>query len=101
MVEEAIKAINPDETYFWATHNGAELDLLLVRNGYRLGIECKYKDAPQLTPSMRISIQDLDLDHLVVIYPGDRPYPLADRVTVLPLSLLKESPPDPILGMIS
>jgi len=85
VIEEVIKAIAPDEVYFWGTHAGAELDLLLVKNGRRLGVECKRMDAPRLTPSMQIALSDLALDHLTVIYPGDRPYPLADRVTVVPL----------------
>jgi predicted AAA+ superfamily ATPase len=84
-IEEAIQAIVPDEAYFWATHNGAELDLLLVKNGRRIGIECKRSDAPRLTPSMRIAMTDLELDRLIVIYPGARRYPLAEKVEVVPL----------------
>ena len=45
-------------------------------------------DAPQLTRSMRAAVDDLALDQLRVIYPGDRPYPLADRVMVTPLRAL-------------
>jgi len=85
VIEEVIKAVDPDELYFWATHTGAELDLLLFKDGRRLGVECKRVDAPRLTPSMRIALEDLELDHLFVIYPGARAYPLADCVTVLPL----------------
>lgn len=85
VVEEIVKAVRPDQAFFWATHGGAELDLLLLKDGRRLGIECKRVDAPRLTPSMRIALENLDLDHLTVIYPGDRPYPLAERVTVTPL----------------
>lgn len=88
VVEEVIKAVAPDEVYFWGTHAGAELDLLLVKHGRRLGVECKRMDAPRLTASMQIALADLALDHLTVIYPGDRPYPLADRVSVLPLAAL-------------
>lgn len=84
-IEEAIRVVSPDEAYFWATHNGAELDLLLVKNGLRIGIECKRSDAPRLTPSMRTSLTDLELDRLVVIYPGVRRYSLAEGVEVLPL----------------
>jgi hypothetical protein len=87
-IEEVIKAVRPDEVYFWATHNGAELDLLLLKDGRRLGVECKRMDAPRLTPSMRIAMSDLHLDRLVVLYPGDRVYPLAERVDVLPLTVL-------------
>lgn len=88
VIEEVIKAVKPDEVYFWATHAGAELDLLLFKDGRCLGVECKRMDAPRLTPSMRSALEDLGLDHLVVIYPGTRAYPLSDRVTVLPLAHL-------------
>ena len=82
--------MQPDEAYFWATHGGAELDLFLLKNGYRLGVECKRVDAPRLTSSMRIALEDLALDRLLVIYPGDIPYLLADRVIVLPLATLAD-----------
>jgi len=85
-IEEIIKAVRPDEAYFWATHNGAELDLLLMKNGRRLGFECKRADGPTLTKSMRIAMTDLKLDELQVVYPGDRRYPLANNVHVVPLA---------------
>lgn len=88
VIEEVVKAVQADEVYFWATHAGAELDLLLFKDGRRIGIECKRMDAPRLTPSMRIALEDLGLDHLVVIYPGARLYPLSRRVTVVPLAHL-------------
>ncbi len=81
---EALRAVEPDEAYFWATHQGAELDLLAFRDGRRIGFEAKRADAPTVTPSMRIALADLGLDRLYVIYPGERRYDLADRVTVLP-----------------
>ena len=87
-LEEAIRVASPADAYFWATHQGAELDLLLATDGRRLGVEAKRTDAPTLTPSMRIALQDLRLDHLSVLYPGDRRYALADRVTVVPVAAL-------------
>src|SRR6266849_5526073 len=84
-VEEVIKALQPDETYYWATYNRAELDLLLFKKGRRIGVECKRADAPVLTPSMRIAMADLKLDHLYVVYPGERKYTLAKNVEVVPL----------------
>ena len=89
-IEEVLKLLQPDEAYFWATHNGAELDLLLFTRGQRLGVEVKRTDAPTLTPSMRIALTDLRLDHLTVFYPGMKPYSLADRVSVMPLTTLAE-----------
>lgn len=85
VIEEIISAAQPDEVYFWATHAGAELDLLLFKNGRRFGVEIKRADAPRLTPSMRTALEDLRLDRLMVIYPGDQRYPLAGRVEVVPL----------------
>lgn len=85
-VEEILKALNPDDAYYWATHNGAEIDLVLFKNGRRIGVECKRMDAPTLTPSMRIALADLKLDELRVVYPGEKRYPLADRVEVVPLA---------------
>jgi predicted AAA+ superfamily ATPase len=84
-IEELIKAISPESACFWATHQGAELDLLLFKQGKRLGFECKRMDAPTLTPSMRIAMEDLKLNRLIVIYPGERRYPLTDRIEVVPL----------------
>lgn len=86
--EEAIKALRPDEVYYWATYGGAEIDLVLFKNGCRIGVECKRKDAPSLTPSMRTAFSDLKLDRLIVVYPGDRRYPLGKGVEVVPLGEL-------------
>jgi len=93
VVEETLKACAPDETYYWATHGGAELDLLLLKNGRRIGVECKRVDAPRMTPSMRAALEDLELDRLFVIYPGSLAYPIADKVTALPLAFLASASP--------
>lgn len=85
-VEEVLKSFRPDEAYYWATHNGAELDLLLFKDGRRIGIECKRADAPVLTPSMRVALADLKLDRLCILYPGDGTYSLAKKVEVIPLA---------------
>ena len=85
-IEETLKLVQPEEAYFWATYQGAELDLLLFKNGRRIGVEAKRSDAPTLTPSMRIALDDLHLEQIVVLYPGSRRYALSDRVTVVPLA---------------
>ncbi len=89
-IEESIRHFEPDQAYFWATHGGAELDLLLFKDGRRIGVECKRQDAPTLTTSMKIAMNDLRLDELRVIYPGSQSYPLAENTTVLPLASLAE-----------
>ncbi|MFQ5596228.1 MAG: ATP-binding protein [Anaerolineae bacterium] len=91
MIEEVLSAVAPDEAYFWGTHGGAELDLLIFKDGRRLGVECKRVDAPRLTRSMHIALDDLALDHLTVVYPGTLAYPLAERVTVVPLTTLAQN----------
>lgn len=93
-IEEVINVVQPDETYFWATHQGAELDLLLFKNGRRLGVEMKRMDAPRLTPSMRIALEDLKLEQLVVLYPGPKEYALAERVRVVPFVKVAEGGAD-------
>jgi predicted AAA+ superfamily ATPase len=93
-VEEVLKALQPDEAYYWATHQGAEIDVLLFKHGRRVGVECKRSDAPGLTTSMRIALGDLRLDRIVVVYPGDRRYPLADHVEVIPLVELTDPTSD-------
>jgi uncharacterized protein len=90
VIEEIIKAASPDEVYFWGTHSGAELDLLLLKNGKRTGVECKRMDAPRVTPSMRTALKDLELSKLLVFYPGPHPYPLAEKIQVVPLKTLAD-----------
>ena len=90
VIEEVLKATSPDEAYFWGTHSGAELDLLLIKDGRRIGVECKRMDAPRLTPSMRAALKDLELDQLLVIYPGVQPYSLTESIKVEPLKNLAQ-----------
>jgi predicted AAA+ superfamily ATPase len=83
-LEETIRMLSakPHECFFWASHSGAELDLLIVQKGKKLGFEFKYTDAPKLTKSMQISLEDLKLDKLTVIYPGKVDYTLTEKVEV-------------------
>jgi predicted AAA+ superfamily ATPase len=87
-LEQVLEIAAPDEAWFWATHAGAEVDLLMIKDGRRVGIEFERADAPRLTASMRIAMRDLRLDSLYAVYPGDRRYPLADAVEAVPLSAL-------------
>jgi predicted AAA+ superfamily ATPase len=78
-------AARPEETYFWATHTGAELDVLIVRGRRRIGFEIKRTEAPRITPSMRSAIGDLGLDRLDVIHAGSASYPLGTRIRAIAL----------------
>ena len=82
------------ECFYWATHGGAELDLLIIRGRLRLGFECKRTASPLVSPSMRIAIKDLKLKRLDVMYPGDTTFPLAEGIRAVGFSnLLKDVAP--------
>lgn len=90
-VLEQVLAQEPhDAAYFWATHQGAELDLLLLRGDRLLGVECKRADAPSITPSIRIALEDLGLERVAILYPGSKRYSLSDRIEIVPLHALAE-----------
>lgn len=84
-LEHIIHTFHVRDVYFWATHAGAELDLMVSIRGKRHGFEFKYTDAPGRKRSMHIAIKDLGLEHLWVVYPGDQKYALDDRITAIPL----------------
>ena len=88
VIEQILMSEPHDEAFFWATHQGAEIDLILRRGDRLLGIECKRADAPRLTPSIRTALADLGLERVAVIYPGVKRYPMADRVEAVPLRTL-------------
>ncbi len=86
VLEKILAEARPDHAYFWATHAGAELDLLLFMRGRRIGVEIKRIDAPRRTPSMTAALRDLSLDALWVIYPGRLRYPVSEHITAIPAS---------------
>jgi len=86
VVESIIGRLGAErDAFFYRTHAGAELDLLIARGRRRFGFEAKHGDAPTITKSMRVAQQDLALDHLWVVHPGERSYPLADGISALAL----------------
>lgn len=86
VIEQLLACLDTRGTYFWGTHAGAELDLLVTVRGKRHGFECKYADAPSSTRSMHVALEDLRLTHLWVLYPGSERYTLDDNITVVPAS---------------
>jgi len=85
-IEQILSLLSAQEAYFWATHSGAELDLLVLLRGQRYGFEIKYADAPGISRSMRIALGDLQLTHLWIIYPGKHTFDLEAQITALPLA---------------
>jgi hypothetical protein len=86
VVEQVLAAARPDEAYFWASHGGAEIDLVLQYRGRLFGVECKRTDAPKMTPSIRHALSDLGLERVSIVYPGAQRLALADRVEAVPLA---------------
>jgi predicted AAA+ superfamily ATPase len=82
LLSELVSRLNAstEECYFWATHQGAELDLLVVRGNQRLGFEFKRTSSPTITKSMHIAMQDLKLDQLTVIHAGEHSFPLSGQI---------------------
>lgn len=83
----------PEEVFFWATHAGAELDLLVIRGQRRIGFELKRTASPRMTASIRTAIEDLNLERVDVVYPGQQTFPMGERVRALALSRLDQDLP--------
>ena len=88
VIEEVITAENVEDAYFWATHQGAEMDLVIPKNGCLRGVECKRADVPKLTPSIRSALEDLQLESVAIVYPGNKRFKLAEQVEAVPLAAL-------------
>lgn len=86
-LEEIIRGLDAKqhEVFFWATHSGAELDLLIIRQNKKYGFEFKYSDAPTMSKSLITSLEDLELDQLFIIYPGEKEYKLHEKIIVTSL----------------
>ncbi len=89
-LEEIIKTLRVDasECYYWATQAGAKLDLFIMKGGKRLGFEFKYTDSPRTTKSMHSALNDLKLDHLIIVYPGDQIFPLSEKISLYGLETI-------------
>ncbi len=85
VIEQVLQIIRPPQAYFWATHSGAELDLLFFYGGKRYGVEVKFSEAPEITRSMKTALNDLDLTHLWVVCPGTETYQVSEQISVMPL----------------
>ncbi len=91
LLEEVLKTIPHEDAFFWATHNRAEMDLVLLQKGRLIGFECKRTDAPGITPSIRNAMKDLGLEKVFIISRGEKMISLAERITVLPIQLLQKT----------
>jgi len=81
--------LKEEETFFWGTHTGAELDLLFRKRGKIWRMEFKFTDSPKMTRSMSAALQELELQHLWLIYAGNDTFPLSEKITATGLNSLK------------
>ena len=88
VIEQIISQVEHDGAYFWSTYRDAEIDLVLQIGGKLFGVEVKRADAPTATRSSRTALDDLALARIAIVYPGDKRYPVADRIEVVPVATL-------------
>lgn len=84
VIEEIIRSVEPHDIYYWATHQGAEIDLIFFKGGKMYGVEIKRADAPTMTKSIETALECLDIERIAVIYPGKRRYSVHKKVDVVP-----------------
>lgn len=89
-MQEALRVLSVDweDCFYWATHRGAEIDLLVFDGARRIGLEFKRTSAPAMTRSMHSALADLRLDRIFVVFPGDIRFRLHERVDAVGLSLV-------------
>ncbi|MFI4910549.1 MAG: ATP-binding protein [Sedimentisphaeraceae bacterium JB056] len=92
-VEQVLRMVGLSQAYFWATHNGAELDMFFIVDGKRYGIEFKLNEAPSKTKSMSIAVDTLGLDKLLVVYPGSETWQFTEKIIVSPLEKILDFMP--------
>ena len=85
-LEQILALFGGEHAYFWGTQQGAELDLLLFVGKERWGFEFKCSDAPSMTKSIHVAIQDLGLERVFIIYPGKQRYRIHEKAEVIPLT---------------
>lgn len=89
LVLQTIRHFHQGEIYFWNTHANAEIDFLIPTASGMIGIEAKFNEAPKMTPSMKIALEDLNLKKILIVYPGRQNYKLSDEIEVIKLEDLK------------
>jgi len=91
VIEQILQLTGIRQAFFWATHSGSKLDLLLMHKSHRYGFECKFSDTPTQTRSMHGAIEALNLKHLYVVHPGTYAGPLNRKISLLPMRAIAET----------
>ncbi len=73
--------------WFYRTAAGAEIDLVIERNvKHRYAIEIKRSSAPTVSKGFYAGCSDIGATKRFVVYPGTERYPMANDITVIPLT---------------
>ena len=91
VIEQILARVDTEEAFFWVTHQGAEIDLLINHAGRFVGIEFKRTDTPRMTPSIRNALNDLELDRVIILYPGTKRFQLEEKVEAVPSNTIAMS----------
>lgn len=87
-LEQVLSLTSSAQAFFWSTYSGSELDLLILKQGRRFGFEFKASDAPDMTKSLNVALEDLHLKKAFIVYPGTQSYRVHEKVEVVPLTLM-------------
>lgn len=88
VIEQIMQKMDSRDYFYWRTHTGVELDLLILKNSKRYGFEIKYSEKPQVTQSMRLAMEDLKLDKLFLVYQGKHQFEIENGIKLLPAQML-------------
>jgi predicted AAA+ superfamily ATPase len=90
MVIEQLLARWEADFGFYRTPTGAEIDLVLEKNGKLIAIECKASTAPNVGRGFYSALGELQIDQAIIVAPVKDKYPLKKGVFVMPLNIAME-----------
>jgi predicted AAA+ superfamily ATPase len=91
VIEQLLSKLKSRDFFYWRTHSGTELDLLVLKNGKKLGFEVKFSESLKITRSMRSAVDDLKLEKLFLVYKGQREFLLDEKIYALPAAKIFEA----------
>ncbi len=69
-------------SYFYRSHKGEEIDLVLDNGMITVGIEMKAYSSPEIPKGFRIACKDLNIDHSWIVAPVERLRPAGEKIMV-------------------
>jgi len=88
IIEQLLSRLRSRDFFYWRTHTGTELDLMVLTAGKKIGFEIKFSETPKITRSMLSAFEALKLDHLFLIYKGQRKFLLNEKISAIPAAAI-------------